>query len=123
MAQNQKIHWDFIAVLVAIFGAGGYGLSHPSQIADFVAAHPAFSLALPGIVIGGLVFGAIASMVADNRGVRPGLWFLAGFLFGPLGLIMAFFTGVRCPHCASMISARATICPKCRESVCSEVLA
>lgn len=60
-----------------------------------------------------LLLGICAAIVASNRGENGCLWFGLGVLLGPIGLAMAFTTGVRCPKCASRISKDAKVCPKC----------
>ena len=43
-----------------------------------------------------------------------------GFMLGPIGLILAFTSGVRCPSCDQRISEKAAICPNCERPVCGE---
>lgn len=66
-----------------------------------------------GLVIIWILFGICASVVGSNRGESAIAWFVLGALFGPIGFAFAFTAGVKCPKCASKISAKATVCPRC----------
>ena len=70
------------------------------------------------LIIWGL-FGVAAAVVASNRGASGCLWFILGLLFGPFGLILAFFSGPKqiCPLCKSKIHKEATVCPKCNRDI------
>ena len=65
-------------------------------------------------VIVWILFGTASAIVAVNRGESGCLWFFLGVLLGPIGLILAFMGGRKCPDCASRISKEAKVCPKCR---------
>ena len=43
------------------------------------------------LLAAGLVFGFFSAQIARARGRHVALWFLAGLLFGPLGLVVGFF--------------------------------
>jgi len=38
-----------------------------------------------------VIFGLLSAMVGSNRGGNGCLYFIGGVLFGPIGLIIAFF--------------------------------
>jgi predicted amidophosphoribosyltransferase len=61
-----------------------------------------------------IVCGIAAAVVANGRGENGCLWFGCGVLLGPIGLLLAFTTGFKCPHCSSKISWKANVCPKCQ---------
>ena len=44
---------------------------------------------------------------------NPGKWFVFCLLLGPLGLLLAIFTGKQCPHCTNRMHENAETCPKC----------
>ena len=82
------------------------------------------------IVVWWLLFGLAAGIVTAAKsqnalGFLPG--FLVGVLLGPIGLLISFFIkpskrkqmqGKReCPHCRSLIDARATVCPHCQREI------
>ena len=69
------------------------------------------------VVVISILFGIATAVVADNRGASGPLWFCLGMLLGPISLLVAFTRGRRCPDCASRISLRAKVCPKCRASL------
>lgn len=64
-----------------------------------------------------IVFGACAAYVGSDRGENGALWFFIGFIFGPLGLMMAFFCGVKCPYCLKRINSKALKCPHCHSDL------
>ena len=74
---------------------------------------------LTAAVIGGILLelssAIIAGEIAADRRAR---WagFLLGFVFGPLGVMMAFWLDRRekCPLCRERVSEDATLCPSCR---------
>ena len=41
--------------------------------------------------VGALVFAFFSSALAKARGHSPAVWFIAGLLFGPLGLVVGLF--------------------------------
>jgi hypothetical protein len=56
-----------------------------------------------------------AGILGAPKGIG-GAGFLAGLLFGPLGLLLVLFSrGHRrpCQHCRELIHRKATICPHC----------
>jgi hypothetical protein len=89
-----------------------------------------------GVMVYGIVFGALSSTVASKKGHSSGAWFWCGFFFGIFGLIAAAglptksadsdrgsaFTKI-CPRCAESVKAAAAVCRYCghefeiRESV------
>jgi len=63
-------------------------------------------------------------MVAHRRGRTVELWFLAGLLLGPFGILFAFLAPSRleadridCPYCTERIKPEARICPHCRSDL------
>lgn len=73
-------------------------------------------------------FGAFGGMIANERGGDPLLGFIVGLLFGPLGLIAAFYLGdevsreqklieagdrKRCPTCSELVRPSAKLCRYC----------
>lgn len=68
-------------------------------------------------------------MIANLRGAPAPFGFVLGFLFGPFGLIAAFYLGdeewredalierrrrKRCPDCAELVKPQARVCRYCR---------
>jgi cytochrome c oxidase assembly factor CtaG len=73
------------------------------------------------IVVWVLIFiwflcGITAVTVAIHREASPRLWFVIGFLLGPIGLILALTSGVTCPHCGKRIGTNAVACPHCQQT-------
>lgn len=76
-----------------------------------------------------LMCGVGASLVAVNKGRSAVGWFATGFLLGPVGFIVSLIvsadaSGVearalrsgdlqKCPHCAELVKADATLCRYC----------
>lgn len=75
-----------------------------------------------------LLFGVSAAVVASGRGGSATLGFVLGFLFGPFGLIFAWFSGdaaqletdrvaegthKHCPDCAELVRQQARVCRYC----------
>ncbi len=57
-----------------------------------------------------------SALIASSRGASELYWFVVGFMLGPLGLLMAFYsTGKTCPICKSQIHKRAIVCPQCNK--------
>jgi hypothetical protein len=55
-----------------------------------------------------------SAIVASRKGNSFLLWFLFGFLLGPIALILAFVvTGATCSNCKSTIHRKAKVCPFC----------
>ena len=65
------------------------------------------------VVVIWLIFGLLSAMIGSNRGGNGCLYFIGGVLLGPIGLILAFFEGKKCPQCGKKISNDAKLCPYC----------
>lgn len=64
------------------------------------------------------VCGLLGAVIGSRKNA-PGFGFLLGFLFGPLGTLVACFVDGRpdCPQCRESIQIGASICPHCRQSL------
>jgi len=88
---------------------------------------------MTGFVITWVLCGLIAGAIGASRNVGFMLHAMIGFLFGPIGIITAVLfkpseeevfkskgvrSGlVRCPFCAELVKAEATICKHCRSDL------
>lgn len=63
-----------------------------------------------------VVFGIFSALVASQRGSSGWAWFALGVLLGPVGLALAFTTGINCAHCGKKISLKADVCPYCHST-------
>lgn len=66
-----------------------------------------------------LVCAIIAAIIGDKKG-EAGIGCLAGFLLGPIGILMALVsTGNRkpCPYCQEPVNKAASVCPHCRKDL------
>lgn len=72
-----------------------------------------------GYILVWVICGVIASKIGYDRGASFITWFLAGLLFGPLGVICACFArpSGTCPECRSPIHPEARKCPKCQTAI------
>lgn len=66
-----------------------------------------------------LLFGLLGAKAQWDRGGNIGAGFVVTMLFGPLGLLVANYSGGRqCPFCKSRgLDRNATKCPKCGSAV------
>ena len=73
-----------------------------------------------GVIIAGLVSWitaiAISTLVGLEKNAGP-LGFIAGFLFGPMGILVAALAidgRMKCPSCLERVNAGAKVCAACR---------
>lgn len=64
-----------------------------------------------------ILFGAISAIIASSRGASGCGYFALGVILGPFGIIFALMSGKKCPYCASTISRKAVVCPKCQKDL------
>ena len=69
--------------------------------------------------------GFVAAVINKDRGRPAVAGLFAGWLFGPLGIIMTLLTipkivksgaGKQCPDCGELVRAEARICRHCRHT-------
>lgn len=75
------------------------------------------------------LFAITGAVIARNRGAGADIGFVFGLLFGPFGLIFAYYLGdddliaarlvktgqrKQCPACKELARVDAEICPRCR---------
>ena len=66
-----------------------------------------------------IICGVIAGIIGTRKGQRRSA-FVIGFLFGPLGIVLALVRkGDRreCPHCRELVHQEARACPHCQRVV------
>ena len=70
-----------------------------------------------------IVCGVIAAVIVSDKGGNGVIGFLVGVLFGPLGIVAAFFLGDEKAKEAQMVAAgESRKCPRCAELVKSDAL-
>jgi hypothetical protein len=77
-----------------------------------------------GILLGNVLFGCVAGILAHTKARNALGWFIAGCLIGPFSIVVALLPtalkeGVtkRCPYCAEPVLANASICRHCRSEL------
>ena len=71
-------------------------------------------------IIGALIFGVAAALIAYGKGRNSLGWLVAGLVIGPFALIAALLPArprigrfLRCANCAEVIPADARVCRYC----------
>jgi hypothetical protein len=59
------------------------------------------------------IFAIACAFVADRRGGAPLVWFVFGYILGPLAFAAAITGGKKCKFCNSGISKEAAVCRYC----------
>lgn len=71
------------------------------------------------IILIWLVCAVLGAVIGSSKG-EAGSGFVAGLIFGPLGLLFALASSgnrMPCPACKESINKKATICPHCKTPV------
>jgi hypothetical protein len=72
----------------------------------------------PGMLFFLTMCGIFTAIVASNRGGSGPAWFVLGFLFGPIGFVLAFFNKLPpCPYCQKSIPRGGSKCPYCQSDL------
>ena len=61
-----------------------------------------------------LIFGTAGALIAEGRGGNPVAYFFLCCVIGPLGILIALTTGIRCSRCMRRIHVEAAVCPYCQ---------
>lgn len=63
---------------------------------------------------------SLSASFAGRRGGNPGVWFIIGFILGPLGLLtslLVFANQIACPICLRSVKYGASRCSWCGEKL------
>ncbi len=80
-----------------------------------------------------LLCGFVAASIYKNKGRSPGVAFIVGLLFGPIGVLLALLTSAdtkgvqqralqsgemrKCLHCAELVKSDARVCRYCQREL------
>ncbi len=73
-----------------------------------------------GLLVWVWLFGLIAAVIAEKKGLSGFAWFWAGAVLGPIGIVIAACrSGLPgCPACGTRMRSRsAWICPACQRDI------
>jgi hypothetical protein len=77
---------------------------------------------LPYFVTAWILCGIVGAMIGSSKGAAAE-GFAAGFLFGPLGILIAYLLKgdrKKCRYCAELVKKEAIVCPHCQRDLKEE---